>query len=168
MKRIDFFLILLATVIIVSPLTSCQVNETQTPQEERMPTGKPTTIDLVNVMLNNTHLQVSASGLATTFPPGCKGQEPECFQAKEGKTLLGIRLIPSDLPQGDMLDYKNLPKEIAVREDTGMEAGISYRIYDVTTRILTLAFEVSGSATTFTLLWPGTDPIRLYPVQQSN
>ncbi len=167
MKRIGFFILLVA-LIAVGLSTGCQANAA--PQEEQMPAGQstPPTIDLVNVMLNNVHLEVSASGLAATFPSGCSGQEPECFRAKPGMKLLGIEFVPSDLPQGDMLAYKDLPAEIAVRDDSGAEAGVSYKIYNVTTRILTLAFEVSQSAQGFTLLWPGSNPIPLKPMQQSN
>ncbi len=168
MKRIDFFLILVLALIVAGLLPSCQVNAA--PQEAQAPTSQstPPTIDLVNVLLKNIHLQVSASGLATTFPPGCTGQEPECFRAKPGMTLLGIEFVPSDLPQGDMLAYKELPAEIAVRDDSGAAAGVSYKIYNATTRILTLAFEVSKTATSFNLLWPGTSPIPIQPVQQEN
>ncbi len=170
MKRIDYFLVLLVAFFIMQPLAGCQVFEAQPTQEGVLPTAQatPPTIDLVNVTLNNIHLEVAASGLAPTFPAGCTGEEPACYRAKEGMTLLGIQFIPSDLPQGDMLNYKELPEEIAVRDSTGAEAGVSYRTYDVTTRILTLAFEVSKSAGTFTLVWPGTNPIPIQPVKQSN
>ncbi len=170
MKHIDFFLILLVALVIVLPLNGCQVNEGQPLQEVHTPSGQSTlpTVNQVNVLLGNVHLQVSASGLAATFPPACTGQDPECFHAKEGMTFLAIELNPSDLPQGDMLDYKNLPAEIAVRDDTAAAAGVSYRIYKVTTRTLTLAFEVSRSAKNFSLLWPGSNPIPLQPVQQAD
>jgi len=170
MKRSIFSILFLLAISTALFISGCQVAANQTPQAEITPAGQITaqTIDLVNVTLLNYHLQVSASGLAETFPPGCTGQPPACNRASQGKNLLRIEFNPVDLPQGDMLPYKDLPQGVAVRDNTGTGAGVSYKTYNVTTRTLTLAFEVSKTASSFSLIWPGTNPIPLMPVQQEN
>ncbi len=171
MKRIDLFPIFtVGMVILAMLLNGCQSALTPAPNAEITPTGQttPPAYDLVNVMLKNIHLQVSASGLARTFPPGCTGQPPACNFVGLDKNLLIIELNPTDLPQGDMLPYKELPQGVGVQDNRGAISVVSYKSYDLTTRTLTLAFEVSKAAASYSLLWPGMDLIPLQPVQQEN
>lgn len=54
-------------------------------------------------------LELAGAALDTSFPAGCTGFEPACFQAKEGFKILSVAFMPRDLPEGDMLAYKSLP-----------------------------------------------------------
>lgn len=171
MKHIDLFPIFTAVMVILALLlNSCKSAFTQTPKAESSPASQstPQTYDLVNVMLKNIHLQVSASGLARTFPSGCTGQPPACNLAGLDKNLLIIEFNPTDLPQGDMLPYKELPQGVGVRDNTGAVSLLAYKSYNLTTRTLTLAFEVAKTADFLSLIWPGMDDIPLQPVQQEN
>ncbi len=171
MKRIDLFPIFTALmVILMLLLNSCQSAFTQTPKAETPPAAlsTPQTYELVNVMLKNIHLQVSASGLARSFPAGCTGQPPACNLAGLDKNLLIVEFNPTDLPQGDMLPYKEIPQGVGVRDNTGAISVVAYKSYNLTTRTLTLAFEVAKTADSLSLIWPGMDDIPLHPVQQEN
>ncbi len=104
------------------------------------------------VTLDGVHLQVASATLDKSFPAGCTGGVPACTPAQKGNKILSVAFEPSDLPEGQMLAYKNLPA-VSVIMRTGEAFPYSLYKYENTTHILTLGFEVPESATAFELKW---------------
>ena len=77
---------------------------------------------------------------------------PTHTQARDGFNILSVTLAPRDLPDGDMLAYKNLPAVSVVMEG-GASVSCSLTAYDNAMRTLTLGFEVPESAAGFGLHW---------------
>jgi hypothetical protein len=104
------------------------------------------------ISLEGIPLDIAGAVLDTSFPVSCTGDEPACFQAKEGFNILSVTFNPHDLPEGDMLAYKSLPAVSVAMEDGG-SVSYSWTIYDNISHALTLGFEVPGEAAVFSLHW---------------
>ncbi len=104
------------------------------------------------ITLEGVHLDIVNATLSETFPAGCIGQAPGCIHAQNGDNLLSVKFEPRDLPEGQMLDYKNLP-DVQVAMEGGSLSPCSQRKYDNDTHLLTLGFEVPQSAAVFGLKW---------------
>jgi hypothetical protein len=104
------------------------------------------------ITLEGVHLEILSATLDRSFPAGCTGEVPACNPAQKGMNFLAITLKPRDLPEGQMLAYKNLPAVSVVMEG-GLSASYSLTKYDNMTHTLTLGFEVPDSAAVFGLKW---------------
>jgi hypothetical protein len=104
------------------------------------------------ITLEGVHLEILNATLDRSFPAGCVGEAPACIHAQNGNDFLLVALKPRDLPEGQMLAYKNLPA-ISVAMEGGLSAPYSLHKYDNATHILTLGFEVPANATVFGLKW---------------
>jgi hypothetical protein len=113
------------------------------------------------VVLSGVHLNVTRVLLDRNFPAGCVGSPPACTTAQDGYWFLSVFLVPVDLPEGQMLAYKNIPAEVAVESNSGGKVPPSNRQYDNATRNLILGFQVPVSAAEFMLQWPGGNTIAL-------
>jgi hypothetical protein len=113
------------------------------------------------VTLNEIRLQVSRVITATSFPPGCSANQAGCLPAKAGSKYLVVTFDPQNLPAGDMVPYKQLPKDILVKVNTGETVPQTHHSYQVDTRQLSLGFEVPAGATGYLLDWPGSDSLVL-------
>lgn len=105
-----------------------------------------------DITLEGVHLEIVSATLNPSFPAGCAGEAPACTLARDGNRFLSISFKPRDLPQGQMLAYKNLPP-VRVAMEGGASAPYSLTKYDNTTQTLTLGFEVPESAVVFGLKW---------------
>ncbi len=112
------------------------------------------------ITLEGVHLEISKATLDTSFPAGCAGEAPACTQAQNGYNLLSITFQPRDLPEGQMLAYKNLPAVRVIVEDNLVVPHSLYK-YDNATQTLTLGFEVPEDATTLKLKWADLTEIPL-------
>ena len=147
-----FFLLALACAMLA--LAACQ--------PAALPAEPPTTTPEVfipidkaipdyGITLEGVHLQLADARLAHSFPAGCTGPAP-CTPAIAGCRMLTVIFAPRDLPQGDMLAYKNLP-DVRVALEGGGSVRYSLTQYDPSTGRLSLGFEVPGEAQTFGLHW---------------
>jgi hypothetical protein len=109
------------------------------------------------VMLSGVHLQVESAVLAEQFPAGCTAEAPACSTAQAGSRYLIVTFQPTDLPEGDMLDYKRLPGDLAVVDAAGTQVRLALQRYDPQARTLVLGFEVPGNAAGFRLVWDGAE-----------
>ncbi len=91
------------------------------------------------ITLEGVHLEIVNATLDTSFPAGCTGEAPACTQAQNGYSLLSVTFQPRDLPEGQMLAYKNLPA-VSVIVEGGMAVPHSLYKYDNATHTLTLGF----------------------------
>jgi hypothetical protein len=105
-----------------------------------------------DITLEEVHLEISNAALDQAFPAGCTGEVPGCTRAQNGNQFLSVEFKPRDLPEGQMLAYKNLPAVSVVMEG-GLSASYSLTKYDNLTHTLTLGFEVPESASIFGLKW---------------
>jgi len=112
------------------------------------------------IILEGVSLDLDGAELDRSFPAGCTGGEPACFQAKEGVAILSVRLKPRNLPAGEMLAYKSLPP-VSVAMEGGESVSYAYSTYENTSGLLTLGFEVPSSASVFGLHWDGLVEIPL-------
>ena len=104
------------------------------------------------IMLEGVHLEILNATLDQAFPADCVGEAPACIQAQNGKDFLSVVFKPRDLPEGQMLAYKNLPAVSVVMEGS-LSAPYSVHKYDNATHTLTLGFEVPEKSTVFGLKW---------------
>jgi hypothetical protein len=127
------------------------------------PTEQPSSMPASqgSVVLNGARLNVTQAQLASGFPPGCAGAPPACITAQDGYRFLAILLVPVDLPEGQVVAYKQIPAEVVVKSDTGETSAPTERKYDNATRNLLLGFQVPAAATGYTLQWPGSEAIAL-------
>ncbi|MCL4528078.1 MAG: hypothetical protein M1282_01545 [Chloroflexi bacterium] len=146
--------ILFTAVILI--LTACQpailpTNETPTTTPEIfIPVDKA--ISDYGIVLEGVHLSIADTTLSDQFPAGCTGMQPACVQAGDGSKILSVTFVPRDLPDGNMLAYKNLPAVNVVLEgDTSIP--FSQSLYNNANHNLTVGFEVPASAKTFGLKW---------------
>jgi hypothetical protein len=116
------------------------------------------------ITLEDVHLDITEVALDKSFPVACTGGEPACFRAKDGSTILSVRLEPRDLPAGEMLAYKSLPT-VSVAMEGGISAAYSYSTYENETGVLTLGFEVPENAAVFGLQWADLTEIPLNVTQ---
>lgn len=114
--------------------------------------AKPAASSVQEVTLEGVHLKIAGATLDQSFPAGCTGEAPGCTQARNGYKILSVAFQPRDLPEGQMLAYKNLPS-VSVTVRGGKTVPHSLFKYDNVTHILTLGFEVSESASAFGLKW---------------
>lgn len=141
-------------------LSACQAASPQptTTPEVFIPLDKA--IPDFGITLEGVHLSVTGTTLSGEFPAGCTGVAPACVQAQDGMKMLAITLVPRDLPEGDMLSYKQLPN-VHVAMEGGAEAAASLTKYDNATKQLTIGFEVPGEAKVFGLHWEDLTEIPL-------
>ncbi len=104
------------------------------------------------IMLEGVHLQITAAVLSGAFPAGCTGEAPACTKAKEGSQILSVKFAPRDLPQGNMLAYKNLPS-VSVTVEGSARVPQSLSLYDNASANLTIGFEVPIGSKAFGLNW---------------
>jgi hypothetical protein len=104
------------------------------------------------IMLEGVYLEISHAALDQAFPAGCTGEAPACNQSRGGNQFLSVSFKPRDLPEGQMLAYKNLPA-VSVAMEGGSSASYSLIKYDNMTHTLTLGFEVPETAAVFGLRW---------------
>ncbi|RPJ27606.1 MAG: hypothetical protein EHM33_07415 [Chloroflexi bacterium] len=113
------------------------------------------------IKLEEVHLDIVNAILSKSFPAGClTGDAPGCVGAHIGYSILSVTFKPRDLPEGQMLAYKNLPS-VRVAMESNLAAPYSLYIYDNALRTLTLGFEVPESATVFGLEWADLTEIPL-------
>ncbi len=113
-----------------------------------------------NIVLEGVHLQVARAVLSDRFPDGCTGEAPACTQPREGFNVLSVTFAPRDLPEGNMLAYKNLPS-VGIIVDGGRLAPVWLSRYDNTSHNLTLGFETPADANAFGLKWADVAEIPL-------
>ncbi len=104
------------------------------------------------ITLEGVHLEIVNATLDTSFPAGCAGEAPACTQAQNGYGLFSVTFQPRDLPEGQMLAYKNLPT-VSIIVEGDMAIPHSLYKYDNATQTLALGFEVPEGATTLKLKW---------------
>ena len=133
-------------------------------QPARLPTAEaPTTTPEIyipldkaipdyGIILEGVHLQIAGTTLSDQFPTGCTGRAPACTQAKAGTRILSVRFAPRNLPEGNMLAYKNLPA-VSVGLEGGSRVPYSLSLYNNADHNLTIGFEVPAEAQTFGLQW---------------
>jgi hypothetical protein len=112
------------------------------------------------IVLEGIHLHIANATLNRSFPAGCTGEAPACTQAQNGDKILSVTFQPRDLPEGQMLAYKNLP-DVSVTVKGGETVLHSLFKYDNVTHILTLGFEVPENASAFGLKWADLTEIPL-------
>ncbi len=112
------------------------------------------------ITLEGVHLSITDTTLSGEFPARCTGVAPACVPAKAGMKILAITLAPRDLPEGNMLSYKQLPN-VHVAMEGGAEAPASLTRYSVADGQLTIGFEVPGEAKVFGLHWADLTEIPL-------
>ena len=118
--------------------------EVFTPLDKAIPDG--------GIVLEGIHLEIANATLNQSFPAGCTGEAPACTQAQNGDKILSVTFEPRDLPEGQMLAYKNLPA-VSVTMEGGPAVSYSLYKYDNATHTLTLGFEVPETASAFGLKW---------------
>ena len=151
-----------AAALLVLLLAACQGAATPTP-EVFIPLDKA--IPDFGITLQGVHLSIVGATLSSEFPAGCTGGVPGCNQAKEGSRILSVTLAPRDLPQGDMLAYKQLPA-VSVAMEGGTKAPVSFTQYNNANQNLTIGFEVPATAKVFGLQWAGLAEIPLNVASQ--
>lgn len=104
------------------------------------------------ITLEGVHLSIIDTMLSGEFPAGCTGAAPGCIQAKNGLRILSVTLAPRDLPDGNMLAYKNLPA-VRVAMEGGSIVPFSLTQYNNANHNLTIGFEVPAEAKVFGLRW---------------
>jgi hypothetical protein len=104
------------------------------------------------ITLEGVHLDVSGAVLDQSFPAGCTGEPPACTPAGEDLNMLSVTFEPRDLPEGNMLAYKNLPS-VSVTMEGSTSVAYSLTKYDNAIHALTIGFEVPASASVFGLHW---------------
>lgn len=104
------------------------------------------------IVLQGVHLQIAGATLSGEFPAGCTGAAPGCMQAKDGSRMLSVTFAPRDLPEGNMLEYKNLPA-VSVAMEGGAPVPYSLTLYNNANDNLTIGFEVPAEAKVFGLRW---------------
>ncbi len=122
--------------------------------------GAPPTAPSQEVILEGVQLHVAAISLNKSFPADCTGAAPACMQAQPGNNILSVTFQPRDLPEGQMLAYKNLPVITVILRD-GEVVKYSLSKYDNTAHTLTLGFEVPEGAADFRLKWADQEEIPL-------
>ncbi len=113
------------------------------------------------ITLEGVHLSISGTILSAAFPSGCTGAAPGCTQAKNGTRILAVSLMPSDLPEGNMLAYKQLPP-VSVAMEGGATVPVTLTQYNNTNHQLTIGFEVPAEAKVFGLRWADLAEIPLH------
>jgi len=103
------------------------------------------------ITLEGVHLQIAGSTLSEAFPPGCTGGAP-CTRANADSRILAVTFTPRDLPEGNMLAYKNMP-DVRIALEGGGTVRYSLTLYDNASHSLTLGFQVPAEAKTFGLRW---------------
>jgi hypothetical protein len=103
------------------------------------------------LMLGQVHIQIAGATLSNGFPAGCTGAAP-CTPANSGARILSVTFSPRDLPEGDMLPYKDMP-EVRVALEGGATVAYSLTLFDNASQSLTLGFQVPADAQTFGLRW---------------
>ncbi len=156
MRRCQF---LLALVLALAALAACQPAVVQPTPTPEVFIGVNQAIPDFGITLQGVHLAVTDARLLSEFPAGCTGGSP-CVQAKPGFRMLAVTFSPRDLPQGDMLAYKQLPA-VSVALEGGATIPQSATMYDNTSRQLSLGFEVPEQARTFGLRWADLSEIPL-------
>jgi hypothetical protein len=152
-------LLLLALVFGLPTLAACQPRtEPPTPTPEVF-IGVNQAIPDFGITLQGVRLAVVDARLGSQFPAGCTGGE-SCVTPGPGFRMLAVTFSPRDLPQGDMLAYKQLPAVSVVLEG-GVTVPQSGSMYDNTSRQLSLGFEVPDQAKTFGLRWADLPEIPL-------
>ncbi len=155
--------VLIATVFVLAfsacgpAISPATVEPTPTP-EIFIPLGKA--IPEYNIVLEGVHLQVAGAVLSDRFPAGCTGEAPACTQARDGFKVLSVTFAPRDLPEGNMLAYKNLPS-VSIMVDGGRSVPVSLSRYDNASHNLTLGFETPADANAFGLKWADVAEIPL-------
>jgi hypothetical protein len=116
--------------------------------------------DAGSITLEGVHLHIINTILNRSFPANCSGGSPACAQAKNGYVFLSITFEPQDLPDGNMLAYKNLPA-VSVAMEGNTDVPKSLYKYENARHLLTLGFEVPETANAFTLKWADLPEIPL-------
>jgi hypothetical protein len=149
-------LIRLSIACLTLALAACQAANLQSAED---PTTTPEVfipldkaIPEAAIALEGVHLQIAGTTLANEFPAGCTGGVPACTQAKQGTRIVAVTFAPRDLPEGNMLAYKNLPA-VKVAVDGGTAVPASLTLYNNADHNLTIGFEVPADARTFALQW---------------
>ncbi len=152
--------IVLIMVCLALALAACgpAVAEPTTTPEVFIPLDKA--IPDAGIVLEGVHLRIAGSTLSREFPAGCTGAAPGCVQAKDGAQFLAVTFAPRDLPEGNMLAYKNLPAVNAAMEG-GTRVPYSLTRYDNANANLTIGFEVPAEAKVFGLRWADLGEIPL-------
>ncbi len=156
---ISFILILTAC----QPATQPIVETPTTTPEVFIPIDKA--IPDYGIVLEGVHLKIEDTTLSDRFPAGCTGAQPVCTQAKEGSKILSVTFLPRDLPEGNMLAYKNLSAVYVVMEG-GQTIPFSLNLYNNTNHNLTIGFKVPATAKTFGLKWADSTEIPLNVIAQ--
>ncbi len=150
--------LLLAICAITLAAAACQPAQPATPTPEVfIPIDKA--IPDYGITLGGVHVQIAGATLTGGFPAGCTGGAP-CTQAPAGFRILAVTFTPSDLPEGNMLPYKDLP-DVRVAMEGGATVPSSLSLFDNASQSLTLGFQVPDSAKTFGLRWGNLSEIPL-------
>jgi hypothetical protein len=167
-------IILSCWLLLFLGLSACQPSPTASPavepsattpaSEEITPTPEiyiPLKQAVPYLELDHVKIIVGDAVMSDTFPAGCSGQPPACTTVKDGYHIVSVSFKPLDLPEGEMVPYKNVPDTAGIKDETGSVYPYTLRAYDASSRILTLGFEVPATASSFSLQWPGSNDTQL-------
>ncbi len=150
-------LIMVCIALVLAACGPAVAQPTTTP-EVFIPLDKA--IPDAGIVLEGVHLRIAGSTLSSEFPAGCTGAAPGCVQAKDGTRILAVTFAPRDLPEGNMLAYKNLPAVNVAMEGDG-RVPFSLTQYNNANANLTVGFEVPSEARVFGLQWADLTEIPL-------
>ncbi len=158
MKHSIIFITIILVLTACQPKTLPNIEAPTTTPEIFIPMDKA--IPDYGIVLEGVHLKIANTTLSDQFPAGCTGAQPACTQAKDGGKILSVTFAPRDLPEGNMLAYKNLPSVNVVLEG-GTTVPFSLTLYNNANHNLTIGFEVPANAKTFGLKWSALTEIPL-------
>jgi hypothetical protein len=142
--------LILAVASLVLLLSACQPAAPTPTPEVFIPLTQA--IPDYGITLEGVHLSITGATLSSAFPARCSGAAPACTRAKAGMKIVAVTLAPRDLPEGNMLAYKQLP-DVRVAMEGGAQAPASLTQYDNASKQLTIGFEVPADARVFGLRW---------------
>jgi len=176
MKKIFLFL----SIFIVTAV-ACDLSVTVAPPTVLTPvptnTAMPTSVSATQTPDPNTptpevfisltqaipaRVQLNAVTLAVQEAQLDECDLPNCPPPPAGTSYLRVHLQALNLPTDQFLDYKNLPQDIAIHDNTGTVTPFNrLAAYAPATQQLTLYFAVPETANVFGLKWPATAEIPL-------
>lgn len=168
MKKIFLSLVIFATVLTSASCIPGKIAATPTLHGDPLaPIATETPTEAPKVVIPLTQAipaRVQFNGVTLAVQGGHIGEcdMPNCPTAPAGTRYLSVTLQPLDLPSDQFLDYKNLPAEIAIHDDTGAITPFKRLAkYTPATQQLVLYFTVPQDASVFGLQWPGVAEIPL-------
>jgi hypothetical protein len=161
MKKTQFIL----TILILTVLIACVPQATTTPTIPVPTIEIPTTTPEVFISVTQAiPTQIQLNGILLAIQEARVGDcdLPDCPPAPAGRRYLSVTLQSLNLPEGQSLDYKNLPVGIAIYDDTGNSTPFErLYAYKPAEQQLIIYFAVPEAAMAFSLQWPEVTEIPL-------